>query len=46
MPAAEPSSAPTLHMPCSEDMIERPSRFSVSTPSAFIATSDIPEVAP
>ncbi len=27
-------------------MIERPSRFSVSTPSAFIATSDIPEVAP
>ncbi|GAA3112515.1 hypothetical protein GCM10020254_68390 [Streptomyces goshikiensis] len=33
-------------MPCSEDMIERPSRFSVSTPRAFMATSDIPAVAP
>ncbi|CAM5484373.1 hypothetical protein STANM309S_04769 [Streptomyces tanashiensis] len=46
MPAAEPSRAPTLHMPCRLDMMDFPSRFSVSTPSAFIATSDMPAVAP
>ncbi len=33
-------------MPCSPDMIGLPSRSSVSTPSAFIATSAMPEVAP
>ncbi len=46
VPAAEPIRAPTLHMPCRLDMMERPSRVSVSTPSAFIATSDMPAVAP
>lgn len=46
MPAAEPIRAPALHMPCSPDMIDRPRRFSTSTPSAFIATSAMPAVAP
>ncbi len=46
VPAAEPISAPTLHMPCSPDMIDLSRRFSTSMPRAFIATSDIPAVAP
>lgn len=46
VPAAEPTSAPALHMPCSPDMIDLPSRCSTSTPRAFIATSAIPALAP
>lgn len=46
VPAAEPTTAPTLHMPCRPDMIDRSSRFSTSTPKAFIATSDMPAEAP
>lgn len=46
VPPAEPSSAPELHMPCRLDMIDLSRRFSISTPRAFIATSDMPEVAP
>ncbi|GAA5707772.1 hypothetical protein Save01_08644 [Streptomyces avermitilis] len=46
MPAAEPTRAPALHMPCSPDMIDLSRRFSTSTPSAFIATSAMPAVAP
>ncbi|MEY9489873.1 hypothetical protein RKD26_005667 [Streptomyces calvus] len=46
VPAAEPIRAPALHMPCSPDMIDLSRRFSTSTPSAFIATSDMPAVAP
>ncbi len=33
-------------MPCSPDMIDLSSRFSISTPRAFIATSAMPAVAP
>ncbi len=46
VPPAEPTSAPALHMPCRPDMIDFPSRRSTSTPSAFIATSAMPELAP
>ncbi len=42
-PAASP---PTLHIPCSPDMIERPSRCSTTTPWAFMATSLMPATAP
>ncbi len=42
----EATSPPALHIPCRPDMIERPSRCSISTPWAFIATSDMPAVAP
>ncbi|KIX77141.1 hypothetical protein SF12_15255, partial [Streptomyces sp. MBRL 601] len=33
-------------MPCRLDITDRPIRFSTSTPSAFIVTSDIPALAP
>ena len=46
VPAAEPIRAPALHMPCSPDMIDLSSSRSTSTPSAFIATSAMPAVAP
>ncbi|GAA4586432.1 hypothetical protein GCM10023194_32590 [Planotetraspora phitsanulokensis] len=46
VPTAEPINAPTLHMPCSPDMIDLSSRLSTSTPSAFITTSHIPADAP
>jgi hypothetical protein len=46
VPAREPMSAPRLHIPCRPDMIDLPSRFSTSTPIAFITTSAMPAVAP
>ncbi|BCJ35224.1 hypothetical protein Athai_27270 [Actinocatenispora thailandica] len=45
-PTPEAASPPTLHSPCSPDMIDRPTACSTATASAFIATSAIPEAAP
>ncbi|SAL84253.1 hypothetical protein AWB68_07229 [Caballeronia choica] len=40
-PAAAPAIPPTLNMPCSDDMIGRPSACSTALASAFIATSSV-----
>jgi len=45
-PIAAPLMLPTLHNPCSEDMIGRPFRCSIAEPWAFMATSSAALLAP
>src|SRR5215469_13560222 len=45
-PASAPTSTPTLHMPCSPDMIVVRVLRSASTPAVFIALSAVPIATP